>query len=379
MAEKPGTSEIMIPREVQKKIAEGRALQERLAAEVRGEPILAPAVQQEPPPVVVVGDPPPEPQQAALPQDPPPVIVEGEEAQPDATDSEFTRLEHAYRSLQGRYNNEVERARSVVEEQAARMVALQQQLLDLTARVTENSTAEKKVLTPSRDENILTDDEVRDYTPQFFDMMRRVIRSEIGEAVDSRVAAITPRVDKLADRISDHDASAERARWARFDAYMDANVSGWREQDADPDFSGWLKQVDAFSGVERMKILHDAIHSEQMARVKLIYEGYASERQAISPPRRASAAAAAPAAAANGRDKLSRMAAPNGGRSSRPAPPATAGNLEAVPLTEAEIAAYYSRKIRFPKSLTPAEIDLMERRIAFTANMAATSTPLSRQ
>jgi hypothetical protein len=150
---------------------------------------------------------------------------------------------------------------------------------------------------------------------------------------------------------------------------MDGNVSGWREQDEDPEFSSWLKQKDQFSGMVRMKILHDALETEDYPRVKLIYEGYATERQAIAPQRRASTAAAA-TAAANGRTTLGRMAAPNGGRSSRP-PATNLNNPEAVPLTPAEISAYYTRKIRFPKSLTTAEIDLMEKRIALTGRVAA--------
>lgn len=65
---------------------------------------------------------------------------------------------------------------------------------------------------------------------------------------------------------------------------LDGAVPNWRQINVDPDFTGWLAQLDPFSGQSRKTLITDAYGSGDAARTIAFFQAYLREQTAVSPP-----------------------------------------------------------------------------------------------
>lgn len=267
--------------------------------------------------------------------------------------------EHRFNSLQGRYRTDMERQARQLADVQRQLNESMAQVTALTAKLSANNPEnepQNKNLTRRRNFARITDAERAEFGEGFFDMLARANEDIIEQEVAARLGQLPDAVKNLATRLDQSDHRYSLTKQERREQWLDGNVAGWREQDADPGFMQWLQQEDAFSGVPRIGILSHAMERDDYTRIKLIFEGYAQELGAIAPtvpPR--------PSATSNGQARLKAQAMPNGGGGRVDA---IVPNAPEAPPTPEEIAAYYARKTRNRKSLTEAEITHMEGRIA---------------
>ena len=341
-----------VPDQVRRQIKAGEEAYQRLKANGQDQTPSEPPQDDPSPPEPPQDDPsPPEPS-----GDQPPAHVE-------PTSDQYAKLMQLHRTLQGRYNKLLDDNRRAQDEHSRQLGQLQQQITELTTRLVAENTRipanvpAKKLLTPLQNYGI-SEEQLRDYGPQIFETIRDMASAIADEVVATRLGELGPQVEKLTSRVESFGTDAQAQRGVRFHQWMDNNVTGWREQDDDPLFLAWLREEDQFSGVPRMQILGQAINSENYARVKLIYEGYVAEQDAIAPP--SAHRRAAPNSAAPARTRMGAIVAPGGGRGRTAA--VTPNNAPEAPVTGAMIADYFARKRR--GQLTQAEIDTFERRMA---------------
>jgi hypothetical protein len=358
MAEVDDDGRVYLPAAVRKKIAEGEraftaqfdpnAQQPTQQAEAPKAQVDVPTVQHEPQPTNP--DPletEPEPQSEPQPQPEP-------TPPPQAADQQERRL----RTLQGRMRADAERHNAQMVEMQRQLSEAMGQITQLTTKLltgeTPSKTPDKKTLTGQQLRSI-TSKEREDYGDAFIDMVARAAEEVAEQLVTARVGEVQATTADLGTRLANTTKQLNLTKEQRRNKWLDDNVPGWQVQDEDPGFMDWLQEEDAFSGVQRVLILKNAMDQENFARIKTIFDGYARETGAIAPqpsPR--------PTATGTGRVNLAAQVLPNGGN----------GRVDAIssdpeaPPTADEIAKYFDRKLRRPKSLTEAEITRMERRMA---------------
>lgn len=173
----------------------------------------------------------------------------------------------AYRTLQGKYNAEVPRLNQQLAEQTKRAEDLARQVGELTAKVTELSSAPKADAVKILEEAGYDNDVV-----------------EAFKAQNEQIAALTTRNDQLVSALADLQGVKERVERAeqsqamtsqqRFIADLAAAVPDWEEINDNPAFHAFLTEEDGFSGLTRQDVLSNAEKRLDSATVVKLFSAF---------------------------------------------------------------------------------------------------------
>lgn len=277
------------------------------------------------------------------PATPPGVPQQASPAQPQASPAQPQQqgaegdYERLYRSLKGRWDQEVPQLRQSVQA----MVQRSNQLEQLLASMPPPQPGEPA--DPANPLKDFTPDEIEQWGPDMLEMFARIVDRR---ASNLAAAQVRPLVEQQhADLRS------------RCEAYLDANAPQWREINFHPAFMEWAILPDPFSGVTRQHLLQRAFEAGDGPRVVNFFRAFVSEVSADSaavqpapfaapaPPAPAPNGHAGPQPPASNRIALHELAAPSGSghTAGQGAPPAP------VPkriYRRSEIAQFYSDKNR---------------------------------
>lgn len=205
-----------LPRQVRAKIDEV----EKLEKQLKGEPAPEPEV-VEAPEVVEPEVPEAEPV-AEEPQKPEP---KPEQAEPKKSD-EADVWKQKYKTLQGMYDKEVPALHSQVRD-------LTKQLDDLKATLV-NAKEEK------RKQNLVTDDDVRNFGEDLIEVQRKVAR-EVAAEFEDELAKLRAANEEMQKQLGGTEAKVQQSS---FEARLQRLVPDFPEVDADPRWVAWLDEVD---------------------------------------------------------------------------------------------------------------------------------------
>jgi hypothetical protein len=227
----------------------------------------------------------------------------------------------------------VEHSENDVKAMAGRLKKQQQTIKDLQTQMSamgdELLAAQRHLRTPPlqpdpEPQPLLSEQELRDYGPDFINVVKRAAREEFLPEVNT-LRQENERVKRQA---------AEQAMRGVY-AYLDQNVENWRIVNHSAPFKSWLRLRDSLSGSIRQELLDTAFQSADALRVAAFFKGFLSEEAASSPapretPQLQQVPARQPAIA------LETLAAPGRARSAPSNPPA-----EKPTYTRREIAKFY--------------------------------------
>ena len=205
------------------------------------------------------GEPTPEPE----------VVVEPEQLSPAAPPPEAPPVEedfkHKYDVLQGKYNAEMPRLQDQVRQLEGLLAGMQK---EQPAPVPE----------PIEPKTLLTAEEVEDYGSDMIDVVKRAAMEAVSPELE-RLKNENAELRKGVGGVQNHVMASTRQRM--LDSLATA-VPTWNTVNTDPEFVGWLQQVDAYSGARRQELLLHAFEQNDTARVVAFFEGYLSENAAVS-------------------------------------------------------------------------------------------------
>lgn len=189
----------------------------------------------------------------------------------DDTTPEETVLQK-YKTLQGMYNAEVPRLHQQNREMSQRVQQMEQLLASLSAQ----STAAASTSAPAQSERFVTDKDVEEYG-ESIDMMRKVAKEEFSALV-SRInrleqtlqqvqTNVVPQVQAVAQR---QQVSAEQQFWAD----LGTAVPNFREINSNEAFQSWLLESDPLTGITRQTYLDDAQRALDARRVSNFFRAW---------------------------------------------------------------------------------------------------------
>lgn len=254
--------------------------------------------------------------------------------------------EHRYNSMKGRF----ERAQTQMTQQAERIASLERLISTLQAQPQTVQSSELKA------ERLITPEEEADYGPDFLQVVGKKAKEEL-----------LPELRKAYDKIAGLEAQlngvgnyVQQDAQGRMMEALDRDVSGWREQNVNPEFLQWLALPDPYSGDIRHNMLKVAWERHDAPRVAAFFKGFLAEEAAYRGP----ASSEAPAKAA-GKPSLETFAAP--GRAKTAA--ASNAPAEKPIITSAQISRFYAdcaagryngrdeEKLKFEKAIFEAQRD----------------------
>lgn len=261
----------------------------------------------------------------------------GQGTEPPVTQglTEPTNWEHLYRSLKGRWDQEMPALRQSVQTAMGRAQQLEQMLASLNqqpAQPNGNGHADDPVDVAG----LFTEEEREQWGDEMLTTLARV--------VDRRTQAAAQRVTQpLIDR-------QQQTQQQQVEAYLDQQVPNWREINYHPAFMEWSLLSDPFSGAIRRDLLQRAFLAGDAPRVVHFFRVFLQEASAApatqpSPPQQAAPVPPAPLPAqappASQRIQLTDLAAPSGAGATAGTPPPPAAKRV---YRRSEIAQFYTDK-----------------------------------
>jgi hypothetical protein len=221
------------------------------------------------------------------------------EAQPDAPPQD-DNWEHKYKSLQGRFDAETNRARQMRSELDS--------LRDVVASLQRPQQQPQQGWAPPPSHEIPQAD-VDNFGADLIEATQRW--------ADARVA---PRLQEYERRMlalegTQHQLQAQTVQ-QRCDAELDRGMPNWRQINVSDDFIDWLNQYDTFSGQPRLGMLQEAYRAGQGARCLAFFRAYTQEVSAVPQPLGISPSPSPAPGAGAGQVPLAQLASP--GRGSGP-------------------------------------------------------------
>ena len=210
--------------------------------------------QGEPAPPQPPQDPPtnPPPQGESPPQPAPAAPVEGS---PDYWKNRFE-------VMQGKYNAEVPR--------------LAEQVQSLTGRVTEFERV--RDVKPFEKPKLITEDEAKEYSPEFIDMVERAAEQRVAGIVEPLKAQITDLQRQVGGVAGETRRFTFGEHLAKLDSTFPAKQQGeaqqWRLVNESADFLNWLAERDIVSGRIRNDLLQEANQALDTERVAAIFRQF---------------------------------------------------------------------------------------------------------
>lgn len=226
--------------------------------------------------------------------------------------------EQRWKTLQGMYNQ----SRQAIERLEAQNTELRQRI---EARPVEIAPPPEALVKPADTEAFGED---------LIALMRRVAKDEITPMISDRVGAVEAKVTATQAKLGAVDQTFEASRREAFFRDLTVVQPDWEAINANPDWLGWLAQVDPLSGTVRQAHLDTAIGSLSLQRTKALFDAFLGGAQAPAP--------AAPQTRA---EALAGQVAPTTTRAAMPA----AGTTTLPTFSQAEISRFYedARKGRF--------------------------------
>jgi hypothetical protein len=117
--------------------------------------------------------------------------------------------------------------------------------------------------------NFLTGTDVENYGPELVDFAQRAAAHALGphlQDLQAQNAALRNRLDQESKR--------------NLNQQLDAQLPNWREIDASPGWRQWLSMPDPLSGIQRQRLLNDAIQQGTVHRVIGFFRGFQAEQAA---------------------------------------------------------------------------------------------------
>lgn len=187
--------------------------------------------------------------------------------------------EERFKALQGIFDaklpqlqNELKTSQAVSDQQRQMIIALQGQIQQL-----QQAPQPAKSAAPA---SVLTEDELKDYTPEFFSMMARWLEPQLNpikHAITELQRNIAPMVQQLSSQVQTVAHSQALTREEKFFQDVQAAVPNWEQVNVDPRFLAWLGVVDSMTGISRHAYLSDARTNLDAGRVVAIFRAYAHE------------------------------------------------------------------------------------------------------
>lgn len=250
---------------------------------------------------------------------PPPLSLQP--AAPPAPELQSNTLPHS--------DNDVRAMAGRLKKQSATINDLQNQMTMLGDELmaTQRRLQDAPPLQPTQaPQPLLSEQELRDYGPEFVDVVKRAAR----EAVSPDVARLQQENEQL------RRATTEQARRAMY-THLDTQVPNWRNVNHSPAFKMWLRLRDPYSGSIRQQMLDAAFQTADALRVSAFFQGFLSEEAASPAVQDIQAPQPQPAPVRQPAIALETLAAPGRARSAPPAPVA-----EKPTYTRSEIAKFYA-------------------------------------
>lgn len=270
--------------------------------------------------------PPPEPQR--LPNQRPLVITDAPQPpaqqqpapQPPAQPAEGTVAEwkNRYESMLGRFRE----ANAQLIQANARTEALETMLATMQSAPQPpqpQTTAPLKFLTKKDEE---------DMGPEMIDFVQRAAR-ELAAPIEAELNQLK---NQLRGTVQEQAVTARE----RMHQDLDLALPSWGQINHDPEFHAWLALQDAFSGVNRKKLLTQAYAQNNTARVLAIFKGFVSETAAQPPV--SPSTVPTPASVQPDRPTLEQLAAP--GRARTAATPQVPGEKQII--RTSDVNAFYA-------------------------------------
>lgn len=285
-----------LPKQVQQQLEEA----ERLEALVQGQ----------------VPDPTPEdPQEPPLAEPAAPALETPPLAEPAAENPveqpQDDKWEQRYRSLQGTFRADQERARAEIAALTRQVDALTTQLVDKEQPVRKTGKAQ------------VTDKDVEDFGPELLDVIRRqaeAVAEDRMAGVNAENARLREQLTSVTDRVGMSDRQV-------FFGQLAGLVPDYEDINLDQGFLDWLSEVDPLSGAQRQDYLNDAFAKLDARRTATLFNSY---KQSVAPPEITTPATPA-------RNGLERHVTPATTRSSTVVPPAAQTKI----WTSAEVDRFY--------------------------------------
>ena len=178
--------------------------------------------------------------------------------------------EQKYKTLQGIFNKQTSELRSQLAEQAESVKRLQEQLAE-AHRVAEEKQAAV----------FGTDEDRANFGSDFVELVERGVDARTAE-YRKEIASLKAQLADMGSTLNRVGQDAEVSRHAAFLADLDTLVPGWKEQNNDPAFLEWLRDVDPISGMVRQDLLsrYEAErNSRQVANIFKAFGGNTGTKQ----------------------------------------------------------------------------------------------------
>lgn len=277
---------------------------------------------------------PPAPAQPPAPQTP--------QAPPGEQDAD-----HRYRSLEGRYNDQVR----VNQELTGRLNDFERLLANMRAAGAVPPSSDPPATPPAR---LITPEEETEFGAELLDVAGRRAR----EVLTPELSAMELRFKNLENRLEGVTAVTQMTAQETFFKGLDTAVSDWRTINTSQAFKDWLQFADEFSGRRRHDLLLEAVSRHELDRAVRFFKGFTAATgtpPSPTPPAPTPGNGQAPPAAPT----LEDLAAPGRARSSpQPALPA-----EKPTYTSAWVARFMHEKLNGKWKGREAEAEAIERDI----------------
>jgi len=233
--------------------------------------------------------------------------------------------EHAYKSVNGRYQSAMQTVRSLNE----RIAQLEQTIASMQAAPPTPAPAPKSADTSAA--SLLTDQERQEYGDEFLSVVGKRAKQELGGDVE----ALRAQVTELQQRLGNTQQVIAKSDREKMKDSLTSAIPNWTTVNHDQNFHDWLALQDPISGVIRHNILKAAWGRNDTARVTAIFKGFLAE-QAPGTPTSEQPAPTPPA----GKVPLEQLAAP--GRAKTAAD--TGSPAEKPILSRVQIQQFYAEK-----------------------------------
>lgn len=252
--------DVKIPRAVREAGERAAAIQQAVVGEA--EPSLL-APNGEAPPDPQTPPSPPE-QQAPQSQQPPPQMQQPQQPHTPVPQSQ-PNWEADYKAMKGRYDKLATDVQAVTEQNTR----MRNELNSLHA------TAPRAPANGAQTLNLLTEQEVADYGPDFIDVVRRAAAEVAGP--------LQTEIEHLRGQLGHVQAETGNAFLTRMNATIGGLVPNWNELNADPRFIHWVNLPDVYSGVIRQELMQQAWNQGEAHRVAAFFRAFLAEEAAVDP------------------------------------------------------------------------------------------------
>lgn len=184
--------------------------------------------------------------------------------------------EARYKALQGIFDTklpqmqgELKNARQLLDQQRQMIIALQGQL--------QQTPPAAQPPVPS---SVLTETEIKDYTPEFFSMMQRWLAPQVDpirSAIVELQRSIPQAVQQLSSQVQNVTNVQALTREEKFFKEVGDAVPAWEQLNTDQRFLEWLGVVDELTGITRHAYLSDARANLDARRAIAVFSAFLRE------------------------------------------------------------------------------------------------------